>query len=379
MTMTKLNIVVSFTISAIAFNFLTAAPLVTVGDLGTITFDGSASVKADDNIFRQANGEVSDVVMTFSPGLVATLGRNASDLDISLSTSYDIVRYQDKGDLDSELFHIKTRGAYRSSRLQASANAYLDESKSNNEVANRNGDLLEREATGFNLNGEYTLSPKFSAKVGYDWKESAYVGEYASDYQDRTYRKIPIDIFYELTPKLDLSVGYINGDIDVENGNDATSDNFNVGLRGELLPKLVGNFKVGYNQYDSDSRDTASLSLDADFSWAVSSKISHKINISRDFDASATGTGTLESEIQGTTTYFLNNKISISGRIGYKIRDYLVSDREDDLLSLGVNGSYKINRNWSANAGYVFSKNDSTVATFNYDNNIFSLSALLTY
>lgn len=146
-----------------------------------------------------------------------------------------------------------------------------------------------------------------------------------------------------------------------------------------FLPKLVGNFKVGYNQYDSDSRDTASLSLDADLSWTVSSKISHKINISRDFDASATGTGTLESNIQGSTTYLLNDQISLSGRIGYKTRDYLLSDREDDLLSLGVNGSYKINRNWSANAGYVFSKNDSTLAGSRYDNNIFTLSALLTY
>ena len=377
--MTKLNIVLASAISVFAINSLTAAPLVTVGDLGTISFDGSASVKLDDNIFRQENGEVDDVVVVFSPGLVATLGRNSSDLDISLSTSYDFVSYQDKSDLDSELFHFGAQGAYRSSRLQVSANANYDESKSNNEIANRNGDLLEREESGFGLKGEYTLSPKFSVKVGYDWRETAYVGTYADDYQDRKYRRIPIDIFYELTPKLDFSVGYTYGDIDVENGSDATTDNFNVGLRGELLPKLIGNLKVGYNQYDSDSRDTASLALDADLNWTVSSKISHRISIYRNFDASATGTGTQESKVNASTIYQLNSKISLSGQIGYSIRDYLGSDRKDDLTSIGANGTYRLNRNWNLNAGYVFSKNDSTRIGSSYDSNIFTISALLNY
>lgn len=377
--MTKLNIVLASAFSVFAVNLLTAAPLVTIGDLGTISFDGSASVKMDDNIFRQEKGEVDDVVVIFSPGLVATLGRNSSNLDISLSTSYDFVSYQDKSDLDSELFHFSAQGAYRSSRLQVSANANYDESKSNTELANRDGDLLEREESRFRLNGEYTLSPKFSVKVGYDWNETAYVGTFADDYQDRKYRRIPIDIFYELTPKLDLSVGYTHGDIDVENGSDATTDNFNVGLRGELLPKLIGNLKVGYNQYDSDSRDTASLALDADLNWTVSSKISHRINIFRNFDASATGTGTQESKVNASTTYQLNSKISLSGRIGYNIRDYLGSDRKDDLTSIGANGTYRLNRNWNLNAGYVFSKNDSNLAGSSYDGNIFTISARLNY
>jgi hypothetical protein len=377
--MMKLYIVLATVLGAFASKFVTAAPLVTVGDVGTISFDGSAIVKFDDNIFRQEQREVDDVVVVFSPGFVADIGRNSSDLDLSLSTSLDFVRYQDKGELDSELFHINGNGAYRSSRLMVMANASFDESKSNNDKANRDEALLERETTRFGVNVEYTLSPKFSAQVGLDWEETAYVGNYAANYENRKYRKIPLDIFYELTPKLDLSVGYTNGDIDVETSDDATTDNFNVGLRGQLLPKLMGNLKIGYNNYDSATRDTASMSLDADLNWTVSSKISHKLNLYRNFDASATGTGTQESKIRFSSTYMMNDKISLSGRIGYNMREYLNSSREDDLLTLGVNGSYRLNRHWNLNAGYVFSENDSTLAGSSYDNNIITFSALLSY
>ncbi|NCG08197.1 MAG: outer membrane beta-barrel protein [Verrucomicrobia bacterium] len=381
MTKVIFNTVVVSSFFAIAANFAIAGPLVTIGDVGTVSFDGSASVKMDDNIFRQekGKGKVDDIVMTFSPGLIATLGRDSSNLDINLSTSFDFVRYQDKGDLDSELFHILGEAAYRASRLAVFASANYDESKSNNELANRNGDLLERENTGFSIKGEYTLSPKFSAKVGLNFDEIAYVGSYAADYQDRKNRTVPIDIFYELTPKLDLSVGYTNGDIDVENGDDATRDDFNVGLRGQLLPKLVGDFKIGYNQYDSDSYKTASMSLKGDFSWTISSKLTHRLNIFRNFDASATGTGTQETKVRFSTNYLLNSKVSLSGRMGYTIRDYLSSSREDNLLTISFNGNYRINTNWSVNAGYTFSTNDSTIASSSYDNNIFTLSALLSY
>ena len=369
----------SITVAALQTN---GAPLVTIGDIGTISFTGNSTIKWDSNIFRQETREVSDTVLVFSPGFSAVLGRNVTDLDIGLSTSYNINKYQDKNELDSELLSFRANAAYRTSRLELSANASYVETKSNNELANRQGDLLERELTAFGINGEYTLSPKFSVKAGVNWDEIAYVGDYAASYDDRKYLKLPVDIYYELTPKMDLSVGYVHNQIDVETaGQDATSNDFNLGLRGELLPKLVGYFKVGYNQYENDnySRDTTSMSLDSNLTWTVSAKFTHGLNIYRNFDASATGTGTEESKLNWSTSYALNNKVSLSGRAGYSIRDYLASEREDKLLTLGLNGTYRINRYWNVNAGYVFSNNDSNRAGSSYDDNIVTFAASLTY
>ena len=358
------------------------APLVTIGDLGTISFAGNTTIKWDSNIFRQEANEVTDTALTFTPGFNAVLGKNATDLDIGLSTSYDINKYQDNDYLNSELLHFLANAAYRTSRLQLSALASYDETKSNNELSNIAGDLIDRELTSLGINGEYTLSPKFSIETGLNWNEIAYVGGYASSFSDRKYLKIPVDIYYELTPKLDLSVGYQRGQIDVETSSqDATTNEFNVGLRGELLPKLVGFFKVGYNQYEHDNsaRDRASTSIDSNLTWTASSKFTHRLNLYRNFDASATGTGTEETRFKWSTFYALNSKLSFSGRAGYNIRDYLTSEREDKLLTLGLNGTYRINRYWNVNAGYVFSNNDSNEAGFSYDDNIVTLAAALIY
>lgn len=382
MKLFKLRVRLTSLLIAFAALHSNGAPLVSIGDLGTISFAGKTTVKWDSNIFRQEANEVTDTVLVFTPGFNAVLGKNATDLDIGLSTSYDINKYQDNDYLNSELLHFLANAAYRTSRLQLSALASYDETKSNNERSNIAGDLIDRELTSLGINGEYTLSPKFSIETGLNWNEIAYVGGYASSFSDRKYLKIPVDIYYELTPKLDLSVGYQRGQIDVEaSSQDATTDDFNVGLRGELLPKLVGSFKVGYNQYEHDNsaRDKTSMSLDSNLTWTASSKFTHRLNLYRNFDASATGTGTEETKFNWSSSYVLNNKISFSGRAGYNIRDYLAGEREDKLLTLGLNGTYRINSYWNVNAGYVFSNNDSNEAGYSYDDNIVTFAAALTY
>ena len=89
---------------------------------------------------------------------------------------------------------------------------------------------------------------------------------------DRETYTVPVDIFYELTPKVDLSIGYQYTTSDVgstENlvnfgggptgykigSYDSEGHFFNVGARGNLLPKLSGFFKVGYRTNDSDDSE----------------------------------------------------------------------------------------------------------------------------
>ena len=263
-------------------------------------------IKWDDNIFRQEAAEVDDQILMFSPGFSATFGRNASDLDFGVNSSYDFVRYQDKSDLDTELLHVGTDAAYQTGRIVATALYSYDESKSNDNRIDVDGDLVEREVEKIKLNAEYTLSPKFSVELGLNKENLAYVRTFAT-FSNRDYTRIPLNVYYELTPKLDLSFGYVRGEIDVEeNGKDAETDTFNIGLRGELLPKLTGNLKVGIVEYENDSgsRDDTTLSVNADVSWVVSSKVTHRLDLKREFDASATGTGTRETKPDGARPMF---------------------------------------------------------------------------
>ena len=61
------------------------------------------------------------------------------------------------------------------------------------------------------------------------------------------------------------------------------------------------------------------------------------------------------------------------------MRDYLSSDRDDKLTTLGLNGSYRLGNHWNLNAGYVLSENNSNQTELSYDDTIVTFSAVLTY
>ena len=187
---------------------LHASPLVSIGDSTDVFFNGSSSLRWSSNVFRDEDDEVSDLIWTLSPGFEVNVGRGRSNADLSVVTRYDIVRYQDEGRLDTELFHIKAFGSYKTSRLDVNASVSFDESKTStgNESLVGRQDLIEFDTTSANLNGEYRFSPKFSFGAGVRYTEKDYK-TFNQFFADRETTSFPFDIFYELTPKVDLSLG----------------------------------------------------------------------------------------------------------------------------------------------------------------------------
>ncbi|MFP4069873.1 MAG: hypothetical protein ACLFVC_06795, partial [Opitutales bacterium] len=104
-----------------------AAPLVSIGDNADVYFNGSSSVRWTSNLFRDEDDEVDDLVFTVSPGFELNVGRGVSNADINIITRYDILMYDDRDELDTELFHIKALGSYSSSRLDLNGSASFDE------------------------------------------------------------------------------------------------------------------------------------------------------------------------------------------------------------------------------------------------------------
>ena len=237
-----------------------------------------------------------------SPGFEVNVGRGLSNVDLSIITRYDIVRFDEVTDLDNELFHIKAVGSYAGSRLTVNGLVSYDENQSNGADGNDNqkGKLSASETTAANLNGEYTLSPKFSFGAGVNYNKREYKESSSADRESYT---VPLDIFYELTPKVDLSIGYtytstevsrtLSG-VDGVDGYDKEQHFVNVGARGDLLPKLNGSFKIGFNTMDSDdpiTRDgngpegrsdrdsSSSLGLDASFTYLATAKVSTQFEL----------------------------------------------------------------------------------------------------
>lgn len=365
-----------------------AAPLVSIGDNTDVFFNGSSSLRWSSNIFRDEDEEESDLSWTVSPGFEINVGRGVSNADLSIITRYDIISYQDNDQLDAELFHIKAVGNYKTSRLNLKGSVSFDENKLSSGNENVTKDLVEYDTTAAYLDAEYRVSPKFSFGAGLRYEDKEYQ-TFTDRFADREKTSFPLDVFYELTPKLDLSLGYTYTTTDIEgtqlnpNGDYTQKGSFyNIGARGKLLPKLTGFFKVGYRNNENGrpgSKDTGMLGLDADLTWTATPKCIVRLDLSRDFGVGGEGQSTENTSANLSASYSINNYLAASANLGYTIREYTNIGREDDQLSSGLRLSYSLNQHWRFSTGYTYSENDSNTANRSYEDHTLDLTAVLRY
>ena len=365
-----------------------AAPLVSIGSNTDVFFNGSSNLRWSSNIFRDEDEEESDLSWTVSPGFEINVGRGVSNTELSIITRYDVISYQDNDQMDTELFHIEAVASYTTSRLKLKGSVSFDENKLSSGANNVINDLVEYDTTAGHLDAEYRVSPKFSFGAGLRHEEKVYQ-TFEDRFANREKTSFPLDVFYELTPKLDLSLGYTYTSTDVEatllnlNGDYTQESSFyNIGARGKLLPKLTGFFKVGYRNNENDrpgSKDSGTLGLDADLTWAVTPKSTLRLDLSRDFGVGGEGRSTEDSSANLSGIYSINNYLSASANLGYTIRDYTNTGREDDQLNGGLRLSYSLNQHWRFSTGYTYSENDSNEANRSYEDHTVDLTAVLRY
>lgn len=391
---------------------VSAAPLVSIGDSADLHFNGYTSLEWSSNVFRDEVNEVDDVFWRLVPGFELNLGRGVSNFDMSVITRYEIRRYFEEDQLDTELFSARVQGLYRSSRLDLSGNIGFAESKSTSGDANVVGDLIETDNVTGALNGEYRFSPKFSLGAGFQYSDREYKEPFDNNFADRETMSYPLDIFYELTPKVDLSVGYVYTNTDVEAINPGLtgvrevsayqqeSHFFNVGARGNLLPKLNGFFKVGYRTSNNEGRnvqrfflglpvgpratisgrDSGNLGLDADLTWAATPKLTARVGLSRDFGVGGEGESTDVTSVNTTVNYSINSFFSATGIARYALREYDGGgNRDDNQYTLGARLSYAPNEFWSFSAGYTYEENDSSFVNRSYEDHTVDITASLRY
>ncbi len=235
-----------FALLALSASALTAAPFVALGDNAELFLTGSVVANFDDNIYLR-NGsagrpEVNDTILTFTPGVDLVFGKNAATTG-NFYFREDIVRYSDNDQQNTELMNVGFNSIYSNGKSKLDVGASYYETAQNDTGAP--GDIVSRKSTAVRALTEFGVSEKTSVGAGVRWEKADY--DAGPSYRDNRVWTVPLDAYFEYSPKLQWSAGYRYRATDLAGSAIDSKDHFfNIGARGEFTPKLTGQLRVGY-------------------------------------------------------------------------------------------------------------------------------------
>jgi polysaccharide biosynthesis protein VpsM len=375
------NIVRNLTALSCVASSAFAAPFLAIGDNAELFAIADLRAAYNDNILLQPSGpnEIEDTIFTFVPGFDLVYGKD-SLLKGNLVGTATLTSYSDNTKYNNQLLAIAANSSYESASLSLNAFASFKElDQATVDVS----DLVERHIASMGINGEYVFSEKISLGSGVSYNHVDYKNPGYTEQEDYT---VPVNIYYELTPKVDLSAGIRYVHTELGTGIDYDAFYYNVGARGSFTPKLSGSFSVGYNTRNASGAgaqdDDGSIGADASLAYAYSDKTQFTLSLSRDFSNSSSGGDSYENT---SITLGASNALTVDWRLNasvtYRTLDYQNKDQTDDYIEASLGVTYVINSHLNANLGYVFRDNSSSGAAAGqeFDNNVVSLSLSARY
>lgn len=372
---------------------VSSASAMSLGEKGNVVWRVGGALQYNDNIFLDSTDEQSDVIWIFSPGVELSYGQPVSNANIKFTYIHDFITYSDNSRLNRDNPDARLVGSYRTPKSRVDYSVSYQENSQNDAGSNLVGDLAQRDILNVNLGGEWDFSSKSSISGGYQLNDVSYENP---AFHDRDAVSIPVNYYWGLTPKLDMSVGYRYRNTSFSRGADFISQNrgdpfnfrpdyddqfFNLGIRGEIGAKTTAEIRVGTQKRDFNVRgvdDEDLFSANARVNWAATEKSNLAFTYSRDFNADAFGTSIESEDIQlsGSTTF--NDQLSGFASLRFANDDYN-GGRSDDGLFGQVGVTYSPTLYSAVTIAYVVYNNDSDFLPADFDNNVINISGTLRY
>lgn len=400
---------------------LTAAPLLSLGEDVDLFFKGGVEARYETNIFNDSTDEEEDFYMIFSPGVQIVIGQTDAKGRVTMSFREDFYVYADHTELDTENANLGATALFDTGKLKYDSNFVWYQTDRNNafdedpapEVRQLEGELIEREITRWDNFVRYEITELFAVGVGFQYLRLHYVTD---GFVSRSDYSVPVNVYYSVTPKIDVYTGYRYRDSNVKRerltgnrGVDYQDHDIYVGVSGEIAPKLTGSVQLGYQFREPDSDfDTRLVDIDvngdgvtdfqslteipleeqdgisaaARLTYVPTPKITLGMGLTRDFSTSSQGANNIHTTaINFSGKYNINRLFGISANAGFRNNNYdgAPEDREDDIFTTGIRVHYDPVDYVSLSAGYRFVTVSSDIEAAEYDNNIFNLAASLRY
>jgi polysaccharide biosynthesis protein VpsM len=359
---------------------LTAAPFLALGDNAELFLTASVAVSFDDNIYLRNTGEIDDTISTFTPGLEMVFGRNAATSG-NIYYRHDFLRYSDNSNQDTDLANIGFNSVYNNGKTKVDFGASYAETATNETSVP--GFIVPRDLTSARLLGEFSATEKTTIGTGIRYEKTDY-RIITGGFRDSEITTIPLDAYFEYSPKLQMSVGYRYRDTSLSRNAPGgaivnSSDHFlNVGARGEFTPKLKGQVRVGYVTRDLDvGSDENNFGLDANLTLEATAKTSILFTLQNDFGTSGLGESTKATSISLGANTRVDEQWAWNANLAFRSVDY--PSRDDDFFQLSGGVTFTYNAFFNVVGSISHRSNDSSSAAFDFSNTVFSLSANLRY
>lgn len=366
-----------------------AAPFMAIGDGAELFVTGVVGVRGDDNvllgsgvperrnasnqIIQAASPEVEDLIFDFNPGLELTWGKNAQ-LQGALTLVESITRYSDRNYLDTELFGANLTTAFDDGKTKYGFNAGFNELNQNTPDVRG---LVRRDVINMGANAEFGMTEKTSLGLA-----ATYVSE---DYDPRGFidsdtLTLPVKLFYKMTPKVDLALGYQYRKYDGTGGTDAKDGFYSIGARGNFTPKLTGAVHVGLTERKYNGQSSKSmLGIDSSLAYELSEKSALQFGAVSSFDVAPTGGLQKNLVINSAFTNKLSEEWTFRAGASWRRINYYAIGQTHDYLEGNIGATYIINANVKIVGTYVHRTYLADIEAIEFKNNVFSIAASFRY
>lgn len=382
--------------------FAAPGPFLTIGDDVKVSLLLDASVRYDDNVYTAYSSEKSDEVFTVAPGILVRYGTDISATSMTFSAIGSFYRYNDHDDLDADLAAINFNGSHKTQiytiSLSAGFNQYSMSSANSYVATMDSGQKVDRDLTTANINGEYSISRKTKLGLGFSYYDTHYK---TNGYTDSTNYTVPLNFYYAITPKIDVSAGIqyrrvASGRVaGYGSGQKYKYDDifYNLGIRGELTPKLSGGVNVGVtSRYvdkvptGRDKDDRTLFGMSANLAYSLTPKTQLSLRMSNDF-GSRSWDGGNQKAFSGRLGVQSDLSIQwrVTANIGYTRTDFMDhsadggGSRKDDYIDFSASVIYLFNETTSVALGYMLRDNSSNRDHSEFTGNIVSISFSIRY
>lgn len=355
----------------------TAEPLLSFGRQVPVYITASGSLRYDDNIFFANQNQEEDVIFIFTPGI--DLAYTGADTTAGIRFSEQLISYMSNPELDSNLSSFSGQIAHERPRSSASLTAAYTELDQNNFDVRNISQSVRRNLTDVSAKGSWGVTAKTSIGTGLDFNSTEYPD---SGNVDSDVWTAPLDWYYAISPKVDLSAGYRYRQSKLDRRNSDSKDHFaNVGARGRFTSKLEGQFRVGYTRREPDMGISSSLlGLTSALTFAATPKSTLGLTVSNDFDSSASGASQKTLRVSATGEYAMTPQWSATTEVSYESSEEIgPSQRTDEFWVGSVGTSYAFSLTTSMQVSYLYRTNDSNIEVVNFENNVISVSASMRF